>query len=629
MSAPTVTLGIPFGLSAINPGSRGGGSDVPLFGATIVANPTGVAATDEANIASAVATAGTGGVLLFANGTYSSDSLVPLTGQTWLGAPGHTTIVQRPSGSTLSIITGTGFADFTLSGIVVDGNRSNSTASNNSAVDIINSARTTIINCIFQNTPSNNAALFLRGATDLLVTQCRFDTVGYGVLLGLLLGDSYVCQNNLINDNVFDTSDNDMVFFGENLGSNNSATTIAAGSNGSVLPQATIFAASIAGFPTTGSLRIGGQGGPVVAYTGVTGGATPSFNGCTLTSGAGTLTTGETVNVYVAGLVSACNFVGNTINAPGDCGIEVGSGCVGCNVTGNVFTGSASTNQAILFRDATHSVASGNICRDASKSGGVGINHLNANYFCVDIDISDNNCSDNGFCGILATGTLDLNINGGSCDHNSTDGIKLVSVTGYSISNVNVIANSQIGISVGSFGVSGSGCTDGTINGNRIKNNGSGGTTFDGLTLFENTTGTVISGNRINDTQATKTQRYGINVFDSTVDATISNNDLTGNKTGSLNNTGAATSLRVSNNNGYNPIGITGSTALGASPATYTAGITPEFVYVGGAAGTSITKNGFGVNYSTTSGGVYYLDPGESIIVTYTPTAPTLKADKK
>lgn len=79
----------------------------------------------------------------------------------------------------------------------------------------------------------------------------------------------------------------------------NKSTTIAAGSNGAVLPQATINVTSTTGFPTSGTIRIvssvSGANGAVLAtqtisYTNTTG---TTFTGCT--GGTGTLLTGQSV----------------------------------------------------------------------------------------------------------------------------------------------------------------------------------------------------------------------------------------------------------------------------------------------------------------------------------------------
>jgi len=110
-------------------------------------------------------------------------------------------------------------------------------------------------------------------------------------------------------------------------------TTIAAGSNGAILPQATIFLASVANldvpftsaFPEFVVLTIGGKH-TVVSYTGINTGAN-TITGCT--GGTGTMTTGDAVakgNVNwhappgsVAAAVAEAAFVAN---AAGDRGIR-------------------------------------------------------------------------------------------------------------------------------------------------------------------------------------------------------------------------------------------------------------------------------------------------------------------
>ena len=66
------------------------------------------------------------------------------------------------------------------------------------------------------------------------------------------------------------------------------STTIALGSNGATLPQATIYVASTVGFPVPGSFSVGGA---TVYYSGKTAGA---FTGCT-SVGTPTLATGNTI----------------------------------------------------------------------------------------------------------------------------------------------------------------------------------------------------------------------------------------------------------------------------------------------------------------------------------------------
>ena len=80
--------------------------------------------------------------------------------------------------------------------------------------------------------------------------------------------------------------------------------------------------------------------------------------------------------------------------------------------------------------------------------------------------------------------------------------------------------------------------------------------------------------------------------------------------------------LKMERNLGYNPVGASVITP-GASPYTYTAGCSPETVYVSGGTVSSITKGG--LNFGLTSG-PFNLEPGESIVVTYT-VVPTMHKD--
>ena len=88
------------------------------------------------------------------------------------------------------------------------------------------------------------------------------------------------------------------------------STTIASGSNGVTFPlsSATIFVADTTGFPSSGtfyvesSYYVGDENG--ITYTSVTGGATPSFNGCSGGVSFGILYTGQQVNVALAGLTT-------------------------------------------------------------------------------------------------------------------------------------------------------------------------------------------------------------------------------------------------------------------------------------------------------------------------------------
>lgn len=108
-------------------------------------------------------------------------------------------------------------------------------------------------------------------------------------------------------------------------------TTVAAGSNGAVLPQATINVASTAGMPLSGTVFIASTTGlQTITYTGVTG---TTFTGCT--GGTGTLATGNQV-IFNRILVTVETDLPST--DPLTFNIQLGSGM------GLIFKGTNTTN---------------------------------------------------------------------------------------------------------------------------------------------------------------------------------------------------------------------------------------------------------------------------------------------
>jgi hypothetical protein len=110
------------------------------------------------------------------------------------------------------------------------------------------------------------------------------------------------------------------------------------------------------------------------------------------------------------------------------------------------------------------------------------------------------------------------------------------------------------------------------------------------------------------------TQNYGVTIGDSCTNFIISGNNLLNNLSGSL-FLGAGTSGGVIKDNlGYNPVGGTGIT-IGASPFTYTAGPSPETVYISGGTVSLIVSSGVSIFNSTNH--TIILGPNESVQVTY------------
>jgi len=147
--------------------------------------------------------------------------------------------------------------------------------------------------------------------------------------------------------------------------------------------------------------------------------------------------------------------------------------------------------------------------------------------------------------------------------------------------------------------------------------------TYDGIHIYIAGPGS-ISGNLIQD-EDSKT-RYGIYLTSHTASTLVYGNAITVSQmqSGALgfDNEALGQNNRVMDNIGYNPVGISRIT-VDTSPFTYTAGLSPETVYVSGGTVTSITKGGndFGL-----VSGAFDLEPNESMVVTYA-RAPTMYKD--
>lgn len=101
----------------------------------------------------------------------------------------------------------------------------------------------------------------------------------------------------------------------------------------------------------------------------------------------------------------------------------------------------------------------------------------------------------------------------------------------------------------------------------------------------------------------------------------IINNDFRGNLSNQLVDSGGYGGMRrVLNNIGHNPVGQEGITP-GISPYTYTAGASPEDIYIRGGSVSDIKVMGATVFVSTDK--MVHLEPGQSMTITYS-SAPTM-----
>lgn len=250
--------------------------------------------------------------------------------------------------------------------------------------------------------------------------------------------------------------------------------------------------------------------------------------------------------------------------------------------------------------------------------------------------------------------STELNVVGGTFADNTLSGIKFAEVSPsnrHSVIGARIVGNSDVGFIYWGTGnltvadcqiskngkdglrleLNGSDMKDCDVHDNLIFDNSAVSANFDGIRLTmgtaNNMDGVNIHDNRCYDTLAASgTQRYGINLASGSgtlTNSNISNNDLRGNKTGAYNTGVTSTTLTLKNNKGYNPVGVSAIT-VGASPYTYTAGSSPEDVYISGGTVSSVVKGGVTI-FALTNTSVH-LEPNQAVVVTYA-VAPTMDKD--
>jgi hypothetical protein len=281
------------------------------------------------------------------------------------------------------------------------------------------------------------------------------------------------------------------------------------------------------------------------------------------------------------------NWIGNQSISNGANGFRVTGGLAQGGVDSTVFVGKEDifANNHV-YGNANHGVYISGAAVDAA------------------LNISNNHIAGNSQHGIYCdTKTNKMKINNNFIYLNGYDGIRLVG-----------------------------GGKDIEITGNHAYNNGiaNNASYQNGIVLGAGTAGNTVSNvriarNRVFDDQAPTKQTTGIAIKGTLAaisNVQIEHNDLTGSNT-PISITGTVSSIKTRYNDGYNPVG-TSSITVGASPFTYTAGTSPETVYIDGGTITSVTKGG--VTIATTTGRAIQLEPNESIVVTYS-AAPTMTKD--
>jgi hypothetical protein len=126
------------------------------------------------------------------------------------------------------------------------------------------------------------------------------------------------------------------------------------------------------------------------------------------------------------------------------------------------------------------------------------------------------------------------------------------------------------------------------------------------------------------DTQGTKTQRYAFALDGTRSNIVIRGNDVRNQLTGAITFTTTNSTEVVKDNIGFQPQGPA-SITVGASPYTYTAGNTPEMVYIYGGTVSDVSKSSSTIG--TATGLSVRLEPNEAVTVTYS-AAPTMRKDR-
>jgi len=147
------------------------------------------------------------------------------------------------------------------------------------------------------------------------------------------------------------------------------------------------------------------------------------------------------------------------------------------------------------------------------------------------------------------------------------------------------------------------------------------------LAIENNAPGTVekvkVIGNKLINQNTDGHTSHGIREVGAVNDSEYSDNDLRGFATAAY-AAGSGTGVELRDNRGHNPQG-TASITVTSSPFTYTAGSTPEMVYIRAGTVSDVSKNSRTI--FTATGCTVRLEPAQAVVVTYS-SAPTMEKDR-
>jgi hypothetical protein len=194
------------------------------------------------------------------------------------------------------------------------------------------------------------------------------------------------------------------------------------------------------------------------------------------------------------------------------------------------------------------------------------------------------------------------------------DGVRIVG----NARDVKIAGNNQI---ITNLGAGINVVAGATVPGLSIQNNSIGNNTGNGITIGAGASNFAIQNNQIGTGSFFGPNANGIILNAGATDNfIITDNNVRGNTGAAISNAATGTNARIESNLGYNPVGIFGITVT-ASPFTYTAGASPETVFINGGAVSLVTVSGIGVFQQTNC--TVRLEPFQSVVVTYT-VAPSM-----
>lgn len=171
---------------------------------------------DHDAITAAITAAGVGGTVVFRKGkTFKTWALVPLDGQTWTG--GGVLLRSAPTGA---IINATGLDNFTLDGVIFDGNGGASTEGSG-MVNLSAATNLTITRCTFRHSPNNVPSMTV-GGVGATITDNYCHDVGYGINFAAGWGSAEI-SDAVIRGNRIARAALNGIFITDNIGSDATA----------------------------------------------------------------------------------------------------------------------------------------------------------------------------------------------------------------------------------------------------------------------------------------------------------------------------------------------------------------------------------------------------------------------